>query len=146
MFNTVIFLLFQAICIFLRCTRIHLELFSMFVMGFHGVDILSFAVKLNGLTTLRFSARAVFLVIVWSLHGLLFRLNRKQFTLLWGVSRSMQQACTFCASFPIARMSCMFFLFLPAQPFLGLVVEVASPPFHFLTWLPRLESSLIGVL
>ena len=39
-----------------------------------------------------------------------------------------------------------FVLRLPSRPFLGLVGEVASPPYRFLRWPSRLDSTLVGIL
>ena len=44
-------------------------------MGFHGVDLLRLFVKLDGLTTLGFSTGVGFLVFMWPMHGLFFRVN-----------------------------------------------------------------------
>ena len=62
-------------------------------MGFHGVDLLRLSVKLCVLATLGFSSRASFFVFVWPLHSVLVRVILRYFTLLWGVSGSMQQSC-----------------------------------------------------
>ena len=59
-----------------------LSLRYMFVMGCHGVEILCFAIKLDGLTMLGLSVRAGFFVFVFLLHGLLVGLFLHNFTLL----------------------------------------------------------------
>ena len=62
--------------------------------------------------------------------GVIYFLLPEYFTLLHGVYRSIQQSLP--TGIHIARMACIFFLRLPARPFLGLVVEAASPPLGLL--------------
>ena len=51
-------------------------------MGFHGVDLLRFAVKLDRLTTLGFASGVGYLVVLCPLHGVIFIVNIKYFSLL----------------------------------------------------------------
>ena len=53
-----------------------------FIMGFHGVDLLRFSVKLSGLTTLEFASGVGLFVFVWPLRGILVRVILQYFTLL----------------------------------------------------------------
>ena len=79
-------------------------------MVFHAVVLLCLLVQLSALNMLWFANRAGLFLFMWPLCGVLSRVNFKYFTLLWGVSGSMQQACLFCTGQTISRMDCMFCL------------------------------------
>ena len=46
-------------------------------MGLHGVNLLRLDIELDGLNTIFVAAGAGFLVFLWLLHGVLFRLLLK---------------------------------------------------------------------
>ena len=95
-------------------------------MRFHAVDILSFSVKPDGLTTLGFDAGVVLIFFLWPLLGVQFIANINYFTLLLGVSEAMQQAFLFSLAGPSLVWNACFLLQFPERPFLGLVGEVDS--------------------
>ena len=59
----------------------------------HDVGFLDAAIKLVGLTTPCFAARAGFIFFAWPLCGVILGVFFEYFTLLGGVSGAMQQAC-----------------------------------------------------
>ena len=116
-----------------------------FSMGCHAVDLLPFAVKLYGLTTLVFASVAGLFVCVWPLRSIKVWLILHYFSLLYGMTGATQQAC-FITGRPITQMACIFFLSLPARPFSVLVGKSYSPSFCFLPWMEWTESDLVVVL
>ena len=93
-------------------------LWGRFILGFHGVELLHFSVKLDRLTTLGFVTGAGLFVIVWPLHGVLVEVILQCFTLFWGVSGAMQESCIFAGQL-IAWMAYLFFLAFSRAALLG---------------------------
>ena len=102
------------------------------ITGFHVADLLCFSAELDVLKMIWFTTRAGFLLFVWPLHVVTFRVNSKYFKLLWGVSGDIKQVCLFCTGRPIARIYCMFSLAIAIADILGVVRQVWIPP--FISW------------
>ena len=110
---------------------------------FNDVRLFQSYVKINRLTMLCFDVGVGFVIFMGPLRGAIFRILFKYFTLLRGVSGSIQQAC-FSAPFVfLLRYTALLFMKSPERTFSGLVGEEAYPPPYPLTWLSRLKSELI---
>ena len=79
---------------------------------FRAVDFLHVFVKLDGLTTLGFSAGAGLIFFVWPLCGLLLGVLLYYFTLLIGVSGSVQQERFSRTGHLLSQRDCIFCLAL----------------------------------
>ena len=110
---------------------------------FRAVDFLHVFVKLDGLTTLGFSAGAGLIFFEWPLGGVLLRIFLEYFTLLRGVSRAMQQACFSALVVLLFGETDYFVLNLLSQPFSGLVGKANSTTFILLTLMSRLASYVV---
>ena len=60
-------------------------------MIYHGVNLLHFSIKLDGLATLFLASGTSFFLFVWLLKGLLIGLLMNYFALLCRVTRAMHQ-------------------------------------------------------
>ena len=112
----------------------------------HDVGFLDAAIKLVGLTTLCFAARVGFIFFAWLFCGVILGVFFEYFTLLGGVSGSMQKASFICTGHLLSWRDWFFVLQLPVRPSSGLIDEAAYPPFILLTWLSRLASALSIIL
>ena len=88
-------------------------------MGYHGVNLLSLAIELDGLATIFLAAKSgFFFLFVWPLCGILLGLFIEYFALFCRVSGAMHQVCFF-TGLPIAQMACMICLAISSAALLG---------------------------
>ena len=87
-------------------------------MVYHGVHILSPAVKLDGVTTLFIASGEGFFLCVWPLRVIILISFLEYFSLFRRVLGAIHQSC-FCTSRSINRISCIMFPALAGAEFLG---------------------------
>ena len=87
-------------------------------MIYHGVNLLHFPVKLDGLATLFLASGTSFFLFVWLLNGVLLGLLMNYFALLRRVPRAMHQYF-FVTGWPISQMACIIFLVISRVALLG---------------------------